>query len=350
MGENQKAVYYMYGESFCWASMDTKNRLDDGTTHRRWRGGAGTAASEVATVGITWRTWPSTPGPWRRAARCCSSKSAKARNKEGGERTVFSHGPSMRTRTCAISGTSGSSGLGSVSNEHIDSRTWPTHTRTKRVREQETATTMANTPSHPPHLGDGERRRPLVLEDVEADAAVAIDVAVVDARGEADLGRLEGVIGREVDVQEEDPPGVWRVVRPHDRRLPVEQVVTDRPGAAVRRGVPAQFLQLTLNSLQGHGVVERSGNKEGAGGGGKVSARPSRRGSVDGGRRRDGERFDPSQTTSTRITTHRKGEKATVGETKSTASQCKGDGGQRWTTGWRRARFFERPQATFSEP
>ena len=147
MGENQKVFYYMYGESF-WASMDTKNRLDDGTTHRRWRGGAGTAASEVATVGITWRTWPSTPGPWRRAARCCSSKSAQVRNEEGGERTVFSHGPSTHTRTCAISGTSGSSGLGSVSNEHIDSRTWPTHTRTKRVREQETASNMANTPSH----------------------------------------------------------------------------------------------------------------------------------------------------------------------------------------------------------
>ncbi len=32
------------------------------------------------------------------------------------------------------------------------------------------------------HLGDGERRAPLVLQDVQADLAVAVDIAVVDAR------------------------------------------------------------------------------------------------------------------------------------------------------------------------
>ena len=54
------------------------------------------------------------------------------------------------------------------------------------------------------HLGDGECGRPLVLQDVKADCTVAVDIAVVDLSGEGHLGRLEGVVGRELDVQEED--------------------------------------------------------------------------------------------------------------------------------------------------
>lgn len=45
---------------------------------------------------------------------------------------------------------------------------------------------------------------------------------MVDARGEVDLGRFEGVVGREVDRKEENAAGVWRVTRTHDRGLPVE--------------------------------------------------------------------------------------------------------------------------------
>jgi hypothetical protein len=37
------------------------------------------------------------------------------------------------------------------------------------------------------HLGDGERRTPVVLEDVQADDPLAVDVAVVDARLEHHL-------------------------------------------------------------------------------------------------------------------------------------------------------------------
>ena len=38
-------------------------------------------------------------------------------------------------------------------------------------------------------LGDGERGAPVVLEDIEADDAVTVDVAVVDARAEGHLDR-----------------------------------------------------------------------------------------------------------------------------------------------------------------
>ena len=54
------------------------------------------------------------------------------------------------------------------------------------------------------HLGDGQSGRPLVLKDVEADGAIAVDVTVIDFGREGDLGRLEGVVGREMDVEEED--------------------------------------------------------------------------------------------------------------------------------------------------
>jgi len=58
-------------------------------------------------------------------------------------------------------------------------------------------------------LGDGERRAPLISQDVQADGSVAVNVGVVDAGGEVDLRRLEGVVCGEVDGEEEDAAGVW---------------------------------------------------------------------------------------------------------------------------------------------
>src|ERR1700712_4619945 len=74
----------------------------------------------------------------------------------------------------------------------------------------------------PRTFGDGQSGAPLVSQDVQADAAVAVDVRVVDAGGEVDLRRLEGVVGGEVDREEEDAAGVGGVARAHDGRLPVE--------------------------------------------------------------------------------------------------------------------------------
>jgi hypothetical protein len=51
----------------------------------------------------------------------------------------------------------------------------------------------------------------LVSKDVEADAAVGVDVGVIDAGGEVDLRGLEGVVGREMNCKEEDTTRVWRV-------------------------------------------------------------------------------------------------------------------------------------------
>jgi len=101
-------------------------------------------------------------------------------------------------------------------------------------------------------FGDGKCRGPLVLQDVEADPTVRVDVTMVDPRREVDFGRLERVVGWEVDVQEEDPASVRRIVRSHDGCLPVEHVIADRSGATVGRGVLPEVDQFFINSFQGH--------------------------------------------------------------------------------------------------
>ena len=103
------------------------------------------------------------------------------------------------------------------------------------------------------HLRNGESGRPLVLEDVQADRTVAVDVHMVDLRGESDLGRLEGVVGREVDVQEEDALVVGRVLGAHDGSLPVELVcLVGGAGRAVCGRVSSKVDQLLLDSFKCH--------------------------------------------------------------------------------------------------
>ena len=75
------------------------------------------------------------------------------------------------------------------------------------------------------HLRDGQCGRPLVLQDVQADATIRIDVRVVNSRGKVALGRLEGVVSGEVDVQEVDTSGIGRIVGAHDGCLPVVLVL-----------------------------------------------------------------------------------------------------------------------------
>ena len=97
------------------------------------------------------------------------------------------------------------------------------------------------------HLGDGEGRAPLVPQDVEADRPARADIAVVDLRREVEL-----LVRREVDLQEEDGPGVGGVRRAHDRGLPAEHVVAGGPRGAACRRVVAQVRELLLNALEGH--------------------------------------------------------------------------------------------------
>lgn len=49
----------------------------------------------------------------------------------------------------------------------------------------------------------------MVLKDVQTDLSTAINVAMIDTGLECDLGRLEWIIRREVDVEKEDTSRVW---------------------------------------------------------------------------------------------------------------------------------------------
>jgi hypothetical protein len=104
------------------------------------------------------------------------------------------------------------------------------------------------------NLGDCESRAPLVPQDVQTDAAVRVDVGVVDTSGEVDLWGLEGVVGGEVNVEEEDASGVWRVTWTHDSCLPVEQILSERASRAGRGRVTAQVSKFLVDSLKSHGV------------------------------------------------------------------------------------------------
>ena len=129
----------------------------------------------------------------------------------------------------AISGTKGSSGFGSVSNEQIESTTAgvscraPDEVRERGPRTGESTREWAR--AHGAGHGrrrtfrDGQRRRPLSVQDVQADRSIAVHVRMVYAGGEGDLRRLEGVVRGEVDVQEEHAALEGRVARAHDCRL-----------------------------------------------------------------------------------------------------------------------------------
>lgn len=93
----------------------------------------------------------------------------------------------------------------------------------------------------------------MVLEDVQADGSILVDVGMVNPGDEVHLGGLEGVVGREVDVQEEHAAAVWGVIGSHDCGLPVELVLlVDGPSGAVGGWVLTKIDQFLLNSLEGH--------------------------------------------------------------------------------------------------
>jgi len=58
---------------------------------------------------------------------------------------------------------------------------------------------------------DCQCRTPLIPQNVQADRAVGIDIGVIDAGGEVDLWRLEGVVCGEMDGEEEDTARVRRI-------------------------------------------------------------------------------------------------------------------------------------------
>ncbi len=82
----------------------------------------------------------------------------------------------------------------------------------------------------------------MVLQDVKADTPVGVDVRVVNLGLKLALGWLEGIIGGELNIKEEDTSLVGGVTWAHDHSLPVEHViVVDRAGGD---GLRTVFLKI----------------------------------------------------------------------------------------------------------
>ena len=67
---------------------------------------------------------------------------------------------------------------------------------------------------------------------------------MIDSGGERYFGRLEGVVGREVDGEEKNTALIGALWWSHDGRLPVEQVVADGAGTALSWWVTTEVLEL----------------------------------------------------------------------------------------------------------
>mmetsp|Transcript_11481 Transcript_11481/g.34269 ORF Transcript_11481/g.34269 Transcript_11481/m.34269 type:complete len:229 (-) Transcript_11481:12-698(-) len=192
----------------------------------------------------TWRTFASTPWPSRRACpdpACRAAQSRARAGRPGWDRSAANRpkaAPAGR-RSWGVRGgaAAGEKGVCGRDGEAVVGR------RARRGRGEGEGGRR--------RLGDRERGRPLALQDVEADATVAVDVAVVNLRREGHLWRLEGVVGGEVDVQEKDAALIRRLLRAHNGGLPVKEVVAHGARAAGGGRVLGQVLQLLVDALGG---------------------------------------------------------------------------------------------------
>ena len=102
-------------------------------------------------------------------------------------------------------------------------------------------------------LGNGQRRGPLVLENVQADDAAGIHIGMIDLRHKGDLRGLKGIISGEVDVHFEDPAGERGIAGPHDDAGPVIQITLlfGATGAAAGR-ILHNVLEFLFNSAKCH--------------------------------------------------------------------------------------------------
>ena len=106
------------------------------------------------------------------------------------------------------------------------------------------------------HLGDGQCWRPLLFQNVQTDGTIGVDVWVVDPGGEIKLSRLERIVCREVDVEEENSTSIGRIIWSHDGSLPVILVLlVDWSSGAVGGWIFSKVDEFFLNSLDGRHLL-----------------------------------------------------------------------------------------------
>ena len=80
-----------------------------------------------------------------------------------------------------------------------------------------------------------------------------MNVTMVNSSGECELGWFEGIVGWEVDAQEEDASSVWRFIRTHDGCLPGHLVfLVEGTSRAVSGRVLAEVDEFFLDALESH--------------------------------------------------------------------------------------------------
>lgn len=72
----------------------------------------------------------------------------------------------------------------------------------------------------------------MFFEYVQANIAIAVNVGMEHLGPECHLGRFEGIIGREMDDDEENATSIRTVIWTYDGCLPVEHVLAHRPCTA----------------------------------------------------------------------------------------------------------------------
>jgi hypothetical protein len=82
----------------------------------------------------------------------------------------------------------------------------------------------------------------MLIQNIQAEAAVPVDIRMVHARCELDTGRPHGVVGRELDGEEENAAIVRSVGRTEDGPHPVGDVVTCWPSTIAAWRVPLEVL------------------------------------------------------------------------------------------------------------
>ena len=79
---------------------------------------------------------------------------------------------------------------------------------------------------------------------------------MVDTGGEGDLGRLEWVVGWEMNIQEVNSTSVWRVIWSHDGSLPMELIfLIEGTSRAVGGRVLAEVDEFFLDPSKSHSIV-----------------------------------------------------------------------------------------------
>lgn len=104
------------------------------------------------------------------------------------------------------------------------------------------------------HFGHRQRRAPLLFQDIQTYLSVRVNIAMVDTRPKLNLGWLEWIVGREVNVQEKDTSSIRRACRPDNCGYPLIEVVAFGHCGAVCRRVEAYLCQFFLYPLRRRGL------------------------------------------------------------------------------------------------